>query len=42
MRNKSRSKADKIIESVSFAILIVISIAVMAVVIWINIKHWMK
>lgn len=42
MEQKHRSKAGKIIETVGFIILVVVSIAVMAVVIWINIKHWMK
>ena len=42
MEKKSKCKAGRIIESVGFGILITISIAIMAVVIWINIKHWMK
>lgn len=42
MEERSRFKAGKIIEIVGFTILVVVSIAVMALVIWINIKHWMK
>lgn len=42
MKEKPRFGAGKILGSVGLAILIVISIAVMALVIWINIKHWMK
>ena len=42
MKQKSRFKAGKIIEIVGFTILVAISVAVMTVVIWINIKHWMK
>lgn len=39
MVQKSRFKAGKIIEILGFTILVIVSIAVMAVVIWIN---WMK
>ncbi len=42
MRKKSKFKAAKVVERLVFTILVVISFAVMAVVIWINFKDWMK
>jgi hypothetical protein len=38
MKKRTKSKAAKIIEHIAFGILIVISIAVLALVIWIHLK----
>ena len=38
MKKRTKIKAAKIIESIAFGVLIVISVAVMALVIWIHIK----
>ncbi len=42
MMKKKRFKSGNIYESIAFGILIVISIVIMAVVIWINIKEWLR
>jgi|GEM_PF-2438666 len=38
MKKKTKKKAGKIIERIAFGVLIMISIAVLALVIWIHIK----
>jgi hypothetical protein len=38
MKKRRKIKAAKIIESIAFGILVVISIAVLALVLWIHIK----
>jgi hypothetical protein len=40
MNEKRRSKFGKIIETIGFTILVIISLVVMAVVIWIHFKNW--
>lgn len=39
MKNRMKNKAGKIIERIAFGVLIIISIAVLAMVIWIHLKN---
>lgn len=39
---KSKKNAGKIIQDIAFGVLIIISIAIMALVIWINLKRWLR